>query len=378
MKFNYNDILEPKNIKKYNSVSSTNEDIKKYKVGEFRIVTEQARYPLANIKQIFSGSNYLLQPEYQRRRVWDTKRKSKLIESFMINVPVPPVFLYETEYSQYEVMDGLQRISTILDFFNNKFKLEDLEIWPELNGKTYNDLPLPIRESVDRRYLSATILLKETAPNKLDENMMKRFVFERLNTGGIELSPQEIRNALYTSNFNKLVIKLAEDVQFKSMLGSLDDDDYRRMEDCELVLRFFCYKSAIKHKLSKSTKYLLDTYSEIAQSFSNSELIELESLFKKTINYSNLMFGDFAFSRSSAKVKFEKMIFDTVTITISEMFEEGLIPSNFADKSIQISKTRDSCFINNEEVFNGKYTAISAVRQRVDLLKADLVEFLNE
>ena len=153
MTFDYNMVLNsgidiPTKTIEYNET----EIIEKYRKGEYRIVIEQARYPLANLKEIFSAYNFT--PEYQRRRVWDAKRKSRLIESFIINVPVPSIFLYEYDFSKYEVMDGLQRITSILEFFDNKYQLEGLELWSELNGKYYEDLPLEIRTAVERRYLS--------------------------------------------------------------------------------------------------------------------------------------------------------------------------------------------------------------------------------
>ena len=93
---------------------SDNEINEKYKKGEIRIVTEQARYPLDSIETMLDSKKYLLNPEYQRRKRWDNARKSRLIESFIMNVPIPPIFLYEIEYSIYEVMDGQQRLKEIL------------------------------------------------------------------------------------------------------------------------------------------------------------------------------------------------------------------------------------------------------------------------
>jgi hypothetical protein len=104
----------------------------KYVRGEVRIVTEQARYPLNTIASMVGSSSYTLSPEYQRRRRWSAVRQSRLIESLIMNVPVPPIFLYEYEFSKYEVMDGQQRLTAIHDFYNNKYALAELTQWPEL------------------------------------------------------------------------------------------------------------------------------------------------------------------------------------------------------------------------------------------------------
>ena len=163
----------------------------KYKKGEIRIVTEQARYPLDTIETMLDktildskSKKYDLNPEYQRRKRWNKVRKSRLIESFIMNVPIPPIFLYEVDYSIYEVMDGLQSLTAIYDFYTGAFELEELEYWHELNGRKYIELPEQVRIGVDRRYLSSVILLQETAKNDKEAEFVKQIVFERLNSGG--------------------------------------------------------------------------------------------------------------------------------------------------------------------------------------------------
>jgi len=381
--FNYNDVLKKKKkVKKnYNDISD-DEIIEKYKKGEFRIVTEQARYPLANLKTIFNDTvdidlpnndkRYDLNPEYQRRRVWDIKRKSRLIESFIINVPVPPIFLYEVDYSSYEIMDGLQRVTTIIDYLDNEFALTDLEVWTELEGKQYKDLPREIRLSIDRRYLSSIILLKETAKNDKEADMMKKFVFRRLNTGGVELSPQEIRNALYMSKFNEYVTKWAEDSVFRGLWGNLDDDSYKRMEDCELVLRFFAYKSACKHKLAMSSIKMLDMYAEEAKAFTDKDIKILSKLLSNTLKIVSHTFGEDPFKSDMDNNKSEKMIFDAVMIACAEYYEENNQNFEwiFEQEKGFLRKHKFKCIKNNTRIFNGKYTAIKNVSERVQLIKS--------
>lgn len=275
-------------------ISFSDEQINdKYKRVEIRIVTEQARYPLDTIETMLDSKQgeskkYILNPEYQRRKRWDNTRKSRLIESFIMNVPIPPIFLYEVDYSIYEVMDGQQRLTSIYDFYQGIFELKGLEQWQELNGKRYQDLPEQVRRGIDRRYLSWIVLLEETAKTREEAESLKRIVFKRLNTGGEKLTPQETRNTLHNGKFNQLCVKLAKNDLFRKMwqlplesevedllLKSEEELErsefsarlalYRKMEDVELVLRFF----ACRHldKLQSPIYVFLDDYLRQANSW---------------------------------------------------------------------------------------------------------------
>ncbi|MDM3853509.1 MAG: DUF262 domain-containing protein, partial [Aphanizomenon gracile PMC649.10] len=259
-----------------NHESASDEEInEKYKKGEIRIVTEQARYPLDSIPKMLESKKYILDPEYQRRKRWDNVRKSRLIESFIMNVPIPPIFLYEIEYSLYEVMDGQQRLTAIDDFYQGNFQLEGLQYWRELNGRKYETLPEQVRRGIDRRYLSSVVLLQETAKSQEEAEELKRIVFERLNSGGEKLTHQETRNALQNGKFNQLCIKLSQNEYFRKMWNFplecegeeklLENESYKKMEDVELVLRFFAYRHIDKLKSTGVDKFL-DEYLKQANS----------------------------------------------------------------------------------------------------------------
>ena len=208
-----NEQLEFTHLKKTEDVAYSDNDInEKYIKGEVRIVTEQARYPLNTIVSMLDSDDYELDPEFQRRHRWNTQRRSRLIESFIMNVPIPPIFLYEDSYSHYQVMDGLQRLTAIYDFYTDRLTLDGLQEWSELNGRKYTNLPDKIKRGVDRRYLSSIILLQETAKDKFEADRLKQLVFERINSGGVKLEYQESRNAIYDGPLNKLCIKLSRNI----------------------------------------------------------------------------------------------------------------------------------------------------------------------
>ena len=131
----------------------------KYEKGEKRILTETNRERLPSFVESLKTPNYMeIRPFFQRRSRWDDKKQSRLIESFLINIPVPAILLYEKAYNCYEVMDGQQRITAIKRFYENRLKLTGLEIWQELNGKYYKDLPPNIKSGIDRRSISSVTL----------------------------------------------------------------------------------------------------------------------------------------------------------------------------------------------------------------------------
>ncbi len=131
---------------------STQEINDRYESGHDRFITEINREKLPNIVDNLKKDGYLnTRPFYQRKDRWNESQQSKLIESFLVNIPIPPIILYEVKYNSYEVIDGQQRITAISDFYNNKFALTGLELWSELNGFYYRELPSKIKDGIDRR-----------------------------------------------------------------------------------------------------------------------------------------------------------------------------------------------------------------------------------
>ena len=369
----------------------------KYEKGELRIVTEQGSFKLDLINSIFAQDKYNLKPDFQRRITWDTKKRSRLIESFIMNIPVPPVFLYEDDFSSYVVMDGLQRISTIIDFYKDKYSLTGLEQWPELNGKKYSQLPKKIREGIDRRQISVITLLKESADDKDSADKMKKMVFERLNTGGVQLEDQEIRNALYAGKFNDFCFELSENPIFKKLWGitditgyedksdlSLDVDDnllaaknkmYRRMYDVELVLRYFAMRNVDNYsgKLSK----FLDRYLIKANDYSDSQMDVLRDCFERALYNADLLFQDKAFciyKKDKGWSQPQNMIYDAMMLALSSN-EIGSI-SKTMDKNVCEAGLK-SFYIENEEVFNGKKQSKTDITGRAILLKTFILELIK-
>jgi hypothetical protein len=338
------DFIHPANK---NVVPSDNEINLKYVKGKIRIVTEQARYPLTAIVGMVDSGDYELKPDFQRRLRWNRQKQSRLIESFIMNVPIPPIFLYEDRFSHYEVMDGLQRLTVIYEFYNNKFTLEGLEEWAELNGRKYSQLPEQIKRSIDRRYLSSLILLYETAKDEDEAQRLKQMVFERINSGGVQLKNQESRHAIYNGGLNQLCLKLSRNPYFCRMWnipeptegeisrGVISDeltknDTYKEMGDVELVLRFFAYRQQIGFANAQNLKDYLDNYLKYAnEHFSTEVLQQLEDLFQSTIKLVYNLFEEKAFYKWQQREdkgkwinKSIKMIYDPMMYVFSQYIEK--------------------------------------------------------
>jgi len=370
----------------------------KYIKGDVRIVTEQARYPLNTIVSMVESSDYNLNPEFQRRHRWNSARKSKLIESFIINVPIPPVFLYEVKFSEYEVMDGLQRLTAISQFYQDKFILEGLTEWAELNGCTYSTLPEQIRKGIDRRYLSSIILLQETAKDPKEAERLKQMVFERINSGGEKLTGQEIRNALYPGKLNSLCIKLARNPHFCKMwkIPEVDDKElsnpesvrdevilnplFKDMSDVELCLRFFAYRQ-IDNWLGSTMEVFFDEYLKKGTiNYSDELLSDLETLFTDTCKLAYDIFGEKALwlfrVRNGNPIHYErptKVLYDPVMHVLSSLIGQR---EKLISKREEIVGLSESLHLDNQNLFDARLTTKSAVNDRVKLFKDFFAQFL--
>lgn len=367
----------------------TDEEInEKYKKGEARIVTEQARYPLNSIVSLVESDGYVLNPEFQRRHRWDNARKSKLIESFIMNVPIPPIFLYEFEYSRYEVMDGLQRLTAISQFYKDEFKLENLTEWKELNGYNYSTLPDQIRKGIDRRYISSIILLQETAKSEAEANRLKQLVFERINSGGEKLEAQEIRNALYPGKLNTLTIKLARNPHFCQLwnipvpderekeLGQprpevIQNKYFKDMSDAELVLRFFAYRQIDQWQGNTLEVFLDDFLIAGNTQFTEKTIEELSKIFIETVEFAYDLFAEKAFwlhrSRENKWFHYErptKILYDPLMQVLANLLDKK---EEIFSKKEEIINGLES-FYKTNEIFQGRDTNKTKVLDRIEAL----------
>jgi Protein of unknown function DUF262 len=386
---------------------ASDEDLNsRYAKGDVRIVTESARYSLAGILAMLketvdldetSGKKelrYKLDPEYQRRHRWSIERKSRLIESFLMNVPVPPVFLYERDLARFEVMDGRQRLTALSEFYADQFALTGLEYWADLDGRTYSKLPSKVRDGIDRRYISSVILLKETAATEEQAAILKKIVFERLNSGGVKLASQETRNAVYNGPLNQLCLSLSENENFRRMWGipldpvseekeedEIDDtvDEstqagkrmFEKMEDVELVLRFFAYRQIplFKAGLNKISEFL-DSYLVEGNKFPETLLSEYKSMFELTVEFLWKALGPEAFCVIGPSRRPTKIVYDPIMYVAASNEVASNRMRLIAQKEILRAELLDMYQIH-KDLFSGRRTNFADTQARnLELKKA--------
>lgn len=367
----------------------TDEEINnKYEQGQQRILTEMNREKLPSFAESLKKPNYMdVSPFYQRRLRWDNTKQSQLIESFLINIPVPPIILYEREYNSYEVMDGQQRITAIKDFYNNNLELEGLELWSELNGRTYQQLPDKIKAGIDRRAISSIVLITESTQSTEEAFFLKQITFERLNTGGVHLSKQEIRNCIYSSKFNQLLFKLAENQIFAaawdipiSDKGQLKNNNlYKKMEDVELVLRFFAFRHADEFR--NGIEGFLNLYMLKSLDFSDEDIEILEKIFIDTINlasqiYEDKLFKPFEPKNKSWKDKSYKAFYDAVMVSLSRHLENFDVL--IGKKTRIIEATKKLLQQDRKKLFTGAGRTKADLQTRIKLFDDMLTQIIEE
>jgi len=218
----------------------------------FEITSYPTDFSLSVLRDMYEAEDLVVPQTFQRRYVWSNRQASRLIESFLLGLPVPEIFLYREKASQkLLVIDGQQRLKSLYHFLSGtfedgtEFRLRDIQ--PKWSGKTFSELSEPDRRKLETSPLRAIIVAQQHPK----DNTSIYHVFERLNTGGTKLKNQEIRNCLFRGPFSEMLKELNLNAEWRKILGSSDID--KRQRDIELMLRFFAllYSSKSYYKPMK-------------------------------------------------------------------------------------------------------------------------------
>ena len=275
------------------------EEIIDQKVGEVRV--DGLDLSFGEILSLLSNKEVDLYPDFQRYFRWSEVQRSRLIESILLGLPIPQLFFVETENGVWELIDGLQRICSVIQFIQpeliqqDHLRLQGCDIIPDLNDKTLTDLPLALRLKIKRSAVRAVVIKKQST------KVLRYSMFKRLNTGGEALSPQEIRNyqarmlGAEGVEFYEFLRKCASTADFQTCIEPLAENSRDKLGDEELVLRFFALKNGMD-LFKGSVQDWLDRYlDEVILAKRNFNYQEEGDAFNRLFSFLNSVLGDGAF-----------------------------------------------------------------------------------
>lgn len=227
----------------------------------------------------------IIVPEFQRNYVWNRAQASRLIESLIMQCPIPVIYLNQEKDERLSVIDGNQRLTSIKLFLEDDFELQGLTAYPELEGSKFSDLDPRFRRHIQNRTLRCITIMKETHPQ------IKFDVFERINTGAVQLNPQEVRHGVFHGSLMKLVDELSSEKVWKSISGHRNDT---RMKGGELVLRYLALSNR-QPKYKKPLKGFLNDFCSEFYNINEEDSLQWKQEFFTAIEAVNFLFGKKSF-----------------------------------------------------------------------------------
>lgn len=314
-------------LKDFDDKFSSEEEIIEIPQEIRKINTQAYDKSVSDLYRMMSDGDINLNPEYQRNYIWDNKRASLLIESIILNVPIPVVYVSQEEDDSWTVIDGLQRLNSIKRFFDRDFKLSGLQILSQLNRSDIRSLnPKAVR--VLRNGLLRIIVISSDSHEDI-----KYDVFMRLNRGAVKLNEQELRNCLYRGSFNQTLKELTKNKQYLELLNL--KEPHKRMNDCELILRFFALngnwnpgEEHIEYYKGRMKTFLND-FMVRNRNISKDRIQKYQETFNTTVDKVYTVIGSKAFRRINEngdyETSFNRSIMDILMTSFSRFEKDVLV-----------------------------------------------------
>jgi hypothetical protein len=268
-----------------NELEPEDEDDEPVTKSDDRPVTSDSRdWTILSLQDKVNRGQLILQPEYQREYVWKLKPElpSRLIESLLLNIPIPPIYFGKIVGGSMEIIDGQQRLTTLLNYVANKFPLQKLRGLNSLNGKLFKDLPKEHQEKILDSPIRSIVI-------DAAKNMDLRYeIFERLNRGSMQLNEQEIRNCVSRGPFNDLLLELEKDPTWRKVKGGSEPEG--RFKEREMILRFFAFANRLQQYTGSLKRFLNEYMGKYAPS-DPQDLKTHATLFKHTVQNIYAVFG---------------------------------------------------------------------------------------
>jgi len=240
-------------------------------------------WTISTLRDKYDRAQINLQPHYQREFVWKPELQSRLIESLLLQIPIPPLYFVRLETGKIEVVDGQQRLTTLIRFVTNGFKLEKLQKLSSLNGKLFKDLSEQEQEKIVDAPIRSIVIDAGTNQD------LRYEIFERLNRGSLPLNEQEIRNCIYRGLFCDLLGELEQDANWRKIKGH-ESPEVRFIER-EMILRFFSFTNRIDHYAGNLKRFLNDYMGKYSPN-DKAQVAELGAMFRQTMQNVHTVFGE--------------------------------------------------------------------------------------
>ena len=292
-------------------------------VERYEISFYGADYPIESlcrklVAREVGESGDIVIPHFQRRYVWTKKQADRFVESILLGLPVPGIFLsVEPKSRSLHVIDGLQRLITLRNFFAGTATL-GTSVHRDFSGLSYATLPNSDKRDFDNTIIHATVVRQDKPP---DDTSSLFHIFERLNTGGTPAQPHEVRRSLYGGSLNQLLERLDEDSNWRSIYGNRS----KRFRDQELILRFIALHEQGHNygKPDRTMKDFLTTFMRVNRDMSEEQTERIEATFSSVVSLVSSTLGDAAFR---PKGRLNTAAFDAVMVALAHYHASGRLP----------------------------------------------------
>jgi hypothetical protein len=345
----------------------------RFETSQNSLVLQQSDLSLQSISDMVESGAIDVSPKYQRRERWDNDKESELIESFLLNIPVPPIYLAEDEYGVYSVIDGKQRITSINKFLNGNLKLKNLSKFIEIEGLYFNELPPSLSNALRiRPYLRVVTLLRQSDPD------LKHEVFLRLNKAGVALNSQEIRNVAFRGKFNDLLFELSESEYFVRQLRSTRESKiYKEMIDVQFVLRFYTIKE-YWNNFSGNMDEAMDKYMSKNYRLSELEINDKRQEFLRSLSFCEQVWGVDGFTKPDGSRRVLQGYYDVQMVCCAllnnEQFENALQNPEAVRQGLLCLMEKDEQFIEAISQFTSNQRS---VKYRIEKFRDVLMSIRN-
>ena len=352
---------------------------------ERTVKTQNIEYDLETLVKKIKKGIIKLNPDYQRNHRWTVEESSRLMESLILNIPVPTVYLsqdvdvdeeVDDDVARYSVIDGQQRLTAILGFMSNDYPLSGLNVLELLNDSYYKDLPPFLIRRLEERTIKC-LRIDSTV-----DSQVKFDIFERLNSGSVQLESQELRNAIYRGKFNDMIKELSLNDNFRELLN-IDmktpdsDNKVKKMQDVEYVLRFFSYMDNAGEGMKKSFKQFMSDQMEKFNTYDKTDLDKMRLHFEHVFGMIFQSLGKDAFAKYKlvdGKLKlqshFNAAVYDSVSIAVSDRIQEDI---NFVITEEMKERIKNLFFDKKFiECINGSTNDKSKILKRIEIVKGVL------